>query len=79
MLSPEQCRGARAMLNISREALAERAQVSARTVAEFERGARQPIPLILNAFRRALEDAGIEFIDGNGGGAGVRMRDSVKT
>ena len=26
------------------------------------------------AVRRALEDAGIEFIDENGGGPGVRLR-----
>jgi hypothetical protein len=26
------------------------------------------------AVRRALEDAGVEFIDENGGGAGVRLR-----
>jgi hypothetical protein len=26
------------------------------------------------AIRRALEDAGIEFIDENGGGPGVRLR-----
>ena len=28
--------------------------------------------------RRALEAAGIEFIDENGGGAGVRLRKSAK-
>jgi hypothetical protein len=26
------------------------------------------------AIRQALEDAGVEFIDENGGGAGVRLR-----
>jgi hypothetical protein len=26
------------------------------------------------AIRRALEDAGVQFIDENGGGAGVRLR-----
>ena len=26
------------------------------------------------AIRRALETAGVEFIDGNGGGAGVRLK-----
>jgi hypothetical protein len=28
------------------------------------------------AVRRALEAAGIEFIDANGGGPGVRLRDN---
>jgi hypothetical protein len=27
------------------------------------------------AIRHALESAGVEFIDGNGGGAGVRLKD----
>jgi hypothetical protein len=30
------------------------------------------------AVRRALEAAGVEFIDDNGGGAGVRLRKSAK-
>lgn len=30
------------------------------------------------AVRRALEDAGVEFIDENGGGAGVRLRKRQK-
>jgi hypothetical protein len=28
------------------------------------------------AIRRALEEAGVEFIDANGGGPGVRLRES---
>jgi len=30
------------------------------------------------AIRRALEEAGVEFIDENGGGPGVRLRKSAK-
>ena len=30
------------------------------------------------AVRRALEDAGVEFIDENGGGPGVRLRKPPK-
>jgi hypothetical protein len=30
------------------------------------------------AVRRTLEDAGVEFIDENGGGAGVRLRKPTK-
>jgi hypothetical protein len=30
------------------------------------------------AIRRALEDAGVEFIDENGGGPGVRLRKSPR-
>ena len=61
------------MLNISRETLARRAEINERTLADFERGVRQPIPATVAAIRRALEDAGIEFIDANGGDVGVRL------
>jgi hypothetical protein len=46
----------------------------AKTIADFERGAREPYPRTLEDVREALEKAGIEFIDENGGGAGVRLR-----
>ena len=80
ILYRQQCRGARAMLDISRDVLAERAHVSVRTVADFESGSRQPIPATLAALRRALEDAGIEFIDATGDqGVGVRFRRAGQT
>jgi hypothetical protein len=41
---------------------------------DFERGARTPHRNNLDAMRRAMEAAGIEFIEENGGGAGVRFR-----
>ena len=44
------------------------------TVVDFERGARTPYPNNLSAIRTALEAAGVELIDENGGGAGVRLR-----
>jgi hypothetical protein len=48
--------------------------VARQTVVDFERGARTPHPNNLSAIRAALEAAGVEFIDENGGGAGVRLR-----
>ncbi len=69
-----QCRGARAMLNWSQAALAEAAKVARQTVVDFERGARTPYPNNLSAIRTALEAAGVEFIEENGGGPGVRLR-----
>lgn len=69
-----QCRGARAMLGLSQSDLAERAKVARQTVVDFERGARTPYPNNLAAIRAALEAAGVEFIEENGGGAGVRLR-----
>jgi hypothetical protein len=44
------------------------------TVRIFEGEAAETRPAILAALRRALELAGVEFIDENGGGIGVRYR-----
>ncbi|WP_409364862.1 helix-turn-helix domain-containing protein [Bradyrhizobium sp. JYMT SZCCT0428] len=52
--------------------LAAAAKVSIDTVARFERGDELKERTI-EAMQRALEAAGIEFIDGNGGGPGVRL------
>ena len=73
-ISPSQCRGARAMLEWSRNKLAREAEVAVGTVVDFERGARQPYKRTLFDIRRALEDAGVIFINENGGGPGVRLR-----
>ncbi len=74
IITAEQCRGARAMLSWPRETLADSAKVAIRTLVDFERGARRPYDRTLADIRRALEGAGIIFIDENGGGAGVRLK-----
>ncbi len=73
-LTPEQCKGARAMLGWSRELLAKSAQVAHRTVVDFERGARQPLNRTLRDIRMTLESAGVIFIDEDDEGPGVRLR-----
>ena len=74
MISPEQSRGARAMLGWSQEELSAAAGVAKQTLTDFERGARAPYQRTLRDIKEALEEAGIEFIDENGGGPGVRLR-----
>lgn len=69
---PAQCRAARALLNWSQTVLAQKAAVAKQTLADFERGARQPYPRTLADIRAALEAEGIEFT--NGDAPGVRMR-----
>ena len=44
------------------------------TVHQFEAGLSQPRRATLDVIRRAFEAAGVEFINENGGGAGVRLR-----
>jgi transcriptional regulator with XRE-family HTH domain len=65
-MSPEQCRAARAWLNWSQDELAAKAQISNSTLRDFEAGRRVPIANNLNAIRRALEDAGMQFLFSRG-------------
>jgi len=62
------------MLSMKREDLALSSQVGASTLFDFESGRRQPHPRTLAAIRTALEAAGVEFIEQNGGGPGVRLK-----
>jgi transcriptional regulator with XRE-family HTH domain len=73
-IGPSQCRGARGLLGWSQSELSEASKTATKTVADFERGAREPYQRTLEDVRAALEKAGIEFIEENGGGAGVRLR-----
>lgn len=74
-ISPHLCRAARAVAKLSQTGLAKAAGIARSTVADFERGARMPTPDNLAAMRTALEAASVEFIDPNGGGPGVRLRE----
>ena len=75
VLSREQCKGARAMLGWSRDRLAKSSTVGLRTLVDFESGARQPYDRTLADLRRALEEAGIIFIDEDDiDGVGVRLK-----
>ena len=74
-ISPEQCRAARAILNLSQTGFARVAGVGRSTVADFERRARIPAPANLTTLRDTLKTAGIEFIDPDQtAGPGVRLQ-----
>jgi len=79
MVSPPQCRAARGLLGWSQQELARRARVGIVTVHQLEAGLSQPRRATLEVIRRALESAGVEFIDENGGGPGVRLRKEQQT
>jgi transcriptional regulator with XRE-family HTH domain len=72
-ITSAQSRAARALLGLTQGDLAALSSVSQRTIASFETGERPPIPSILAALQRALEEAGVEFLAENGGGLGVRL------
>ncbi len=62
------------MLGWNQQELARRARVGIVTVHQLEAGLSQPRRATLDVIRHAFETAGIEFIDENGGGPGVRLR-----
>ncbi|MBU6462896.1 MAG: helix-turn-helix domain-containing protein [Bradyrhizobium sp.] len=68
---------ARAALGLGVRELAAAAKVSIDTVARFERG-EELKERTVEAIQHALEAGGIEFIDENGGGPGVRLRKPLK-
>ena len=73
MISPAQSRMGRAALDWTTDRLAEASGVSRATINRFERGAITPTAANVASLRRAMEDAGLVFIDPNGGGPGVRL------
>jgi transcriptional regulator with XRE-family HTH domain len=74
MVTPGQCRAARGLLGWNQQELARNARVGIVTVHQLETGVSQPRRATLDVIRRAFELAGVEFIDENGGGPGVRLR-----
>lgn len=74
MLVAIQSRMARSALRWGVRDLARNAGVAVDTIARLERGDTTMQPRTLAAIRAALEAAGIEFIDQDGGGPGVRLR-----
>jgi hypothetical protein len=79
-LSSAQIRAARALLRWSAQDLARESALGVNTVRRAE-VAEQAIALTAAndlAIRRVFEAAGIEFIDENGGGPGVRLKKKPK-
>jgi transcriptional regulator with XRE-family HTH domain len=78
MINSAQCRAARGLLAWSQQNLADAAGVGIVTVHQFEAGTSEPRRATLQVIRHALEAAGVEFIDENAGGSGVRFRKPAK-
>lgn len=74
VLTPEQCRAARGLINWSQNDLEKKSKIAKKTIADFELGNTTPYSRTTEALRRALEGAGVIFIDSNGDGPGVRLR-----
>ena len=76
MITASQIRAARALLRWPAKGLAEASGVSVPTIQRMEAAEGVPSGLSRNleALQNTLEEAGVMFIDENGGGAGVRLR-----
>jgi predicted transcriptional regulator len=74
MITAEQCRAARALLDWGQADLADKAGVGVVTIRQLEAGGHDARRATLQVVRHALERAGVEFIDENGGGPGARLR-----
>jgi transcriptional regulator with XRE-family HTH domain len=74
MMTSAQCRAARGLLDWSQQQLADAARVGVVTVRQFEASASQPRSATLDVLRRAIEAAGVIFVEENGEGPGVRLR-----
>ena len=73
MLTASQCRAARSLLDWTQQELADAARIGVATIRQFEGGATEPRHATLVVLKQALELAGVEFIDENGTGEGVRF------
>jgi hypothetical protein len=78
-ITSSQLRAARALLRWSALDLAKASTVGVATIRRVEVVEGEISATLPNeaALRAALENAGVEFIDENGGGAGVRLRKPV--
>ena len=72
MLTPEQCRAARALLDWTQGQLADHVSVSPVSIRAFEKGGEMR-DSNRKLIQMTFEAAGVQFIPENGGGAGVRL------
>jgi transcriptional regulator with XRE-family HTH domain len=79
-LASAQIRAARALIRWTAKDLARASAVGVTTIRRAELAEDETSMTAANdlAVRRALEAAGIEFIDENGGGPGVRLRSAQR-
>ena len=80
-LTSSEIRAARALIRWTAEDLSLRSAVSLRTIRRAELAEYETAMTSANdlAVRHALESAGVEFIEENGGGPGVRLRRGQRT
>ena len=73
-MKPVQLKMARAALGLGVRELAELSGITANTISRIENG-NDAKASTLDILRKCLENAGVIFIEQNGFGPGVRLRD----
>jgi transcriptional regulator with XRE-family HTH domain len=73
-MTPAQCRAARGLLDWTQDDLAAKSRASVVTVRNFENEKSTPQTGTMVLLEQAFAEAGVEFIDENGGGPGVRLK-----
>jgi transcriptional regulator with XRE-family HTH domain len=73
MMSAIQLKMARAALDLGVRDIAHLSNVAPNTVSRYENGGDVRLSTV-QKMQQALEEAGIEFLDENGGGPGVRLK-----
>ena len=74
MITPRQIRAARALLGWSQQQLADQAIVSLNALVRLEKGNVDSRISTVAAVQKALVKAGIEFLDADQKGEGVRLK-----
>ena len=81
MLTSDQIRAARALIRWTAQRLADESGLSWKTVQRLE--ATEGVPSVnartLVKIQETLANAGVEFIDENGGGPGVRLKNRMSS
>lgn len=75
VMTPDQCRAARALLHLTQAELGQAAGVGKQVIVDYERQARRTRAQHLAAITQALEAAGIVFI----GDTGLKLRKPRKS
>jgi DNA-binding XRE family transcriptional regulator len=74
MITPRQIRAARALLGWSQQRLADKTIVSLNALARLEKGGVDSRVSTVLPIQKALAKAGVEFLDADQKGEGVRLR-----
>jgi transcriptional regulator with XRE-family HTH domain len=61
-IRPNQCKAARDLLGWKQSDLSEKSSIGESTIADFERGAREPTSRTIRDIKAAFEEMGIKFI-----------------